>query len=158
MNVADLVKLIGNAKGCQIFPPIGLPIAEQDLPKDIIDFYQACNGLTLFENAKYSLTISTVERFTLANPEIVGELCPEDISSRWYIIGRSDSGQAVTIDLDPKRLGRCYDSYWDRHGVKGSCPVIANTFTEFLQFMFLNNGKYWYWLGSNFHSLGDAYD
>lgn len=71
------------------------------------------------------------------------------------------SGQNGTIEKDVThklRLGRCYDSNWEIHGVAGSCPIIANSFTELLERLVMNNGKHWYWLQDDFTSLGDAYD
>lgn len=53
----------------------------------------------------------------------------------------------VTIDCSADRLGRCYDSFWDSHGVAGSCSIVALSFTDLLQRLLDNNGDYWYWLG-----------
>lgn len=70
---------------------------------------------------------------------MIGEKTEYDISSNWYIIGRDMNKEYITIDLNPLRLGRCYDSYWENHGVPGNCAIIATTFTELI-------------------TLGDAYD
>jgi hypothetical protein len=96
--------------------------------------------------------------FVLANPVIVGELCPEDITAEWYIVAHAGSQETLTIDLNSSRLGRCYDSFWDRHGVPGSCKIIALSFTDLLRRLIENSGRYWYWLRDDFKSLGDAYD
>jgi hypothetical protein len=80
-----------------------------------------------------------------------------DISYDWFIIGKS-SEQYITIDLNPDRLGRCYDSFWDRHGVPADCQIIAKSFTDLLQKLFDGNGDYWYWLKDDFTYIGDAYD
>ena len=53
----------------------------------------------------------------LANPVIIGELCEEDISSKWYIICKDLEENYITFDSSVERNGRCYDSFWDRHGV-----------------------------------------
>ena len=94
----------------------------------------------------------------LANPVIVGELCEEDISSKWYIICKDSDSNYITIDLATERLGRCYDSFWDRHGVVGECAIIARNFTELVMELFNSQGESLYWLGSDHQYLGDAYD
>lgn len=45
-----------------------------------------------------------------------------------------------------KRLGRCYDSFFDRHGIVGESQIIANSFTDLLINFINNQGQYWYWL------------
>jgi hypothetical protein len=89
---------------------------------------------------------------------IIGELCEEDITSQWYIIASDGHRDYLTIDLSCQRLGKCYDSFWDRHGVVGECAVIATSFTDLLERLIANNGQHWYWLTEDFTSLGDAYD
>jgi antitoxin YokJ len=59
-------------------------------------------GLVLFENEEYPIHIVSPDEFILANPVIVGELCEEDISSNWYIIGNDGNDEYLTIDLDKK--------------------------------------------------------
>ena len=46
----------------------------------------------------------------------------------------------ITIDLFKERLGKCYDSFWDRYGVVGEQPIIANSFTELLEQLFKGKG------------------
>ena len=33
--------------------------------------------------------------------------------------GKDMENNYITIDLAKERLGRCYDSFWDRYGVAG---------------------------------------
>jgi hypothetical protein len=75
-------------------------------------------------------------------------------------LGKSitSNGDYLTIDLNQERLGRCYDSFYDRHGIVGSYPTIAKSFTELLEQLFNNKGELLYWLNKDFPSLGDAYD
>ena len=72
--------------------------------------------------------------------------------------GKDIKNNYVTIDLAKERLGRCYDSFWDRHGVVGECAVIAQTFTELVSQLYSNQGKSLFWLDDKFNYLGDAYD
>lgn len=93
-----------------------------------------------------------------ANSEIVGSECPEDVSDSWYIVARGGREEAISIDLHPDRLGRCYDSFWDRHGVAGSCAVVALSFGELLGRLLDAEGEYLYWLVNGGVNYGDAYD
>jgi antitoxin YokJ len=64
----------------------------------------------------------------------------------------------LSIDTDPTRNGRCYDSFHDVHGIVGSDPVIARSFAELFERLLDSGGGHWYWLEPDFVSLGDAYD
>lgn len=145
--------------GCRVSPPSGQPVVRQQerLPGDLEEFYRRCGGVWLFEGSHYEMRIVGPGELIRANPEIVGEECPEDITDSWYIVARGGSEEMLSIDCSPERLGRCYDSFWDTHGMAGNCPVIALSFTELLQRLFENRGAYWYWLGESAPSYGDAY-
>ncbi len=121
-------------------------------------FYEVCGGIDLFKNKQYGFEIVKPKEFVLANPLIIGELCEEDISSKWYIICKDSEDNYITIDLCKEKNGKCYDSFWDRHGVVGECSVIAISFTELIERLFRSKGKSLYWLDDNFEYIGDAYD
>jgi hypothetical protein len=97
-------------------------------------------------------------RAPTANPLIVGEPCEEDRSYDWFVIANDGNGEYLTIGLVPERVGRCYDSFFDRHGIPGSCPVVATSFTDLLRLTVENHGKHWWWLRDEHTLLGDAYD
>lgn len=161
MKVKELIEKIKKLPDCKVYPGEGLPNLENyhhKLPEDIVEFYENCGGVTLFSSESYVANIVPPNEFKLANPVIVGELCEEDITSEWYIIVNDGNGDYLSIDLAKDRLGRCYDSYWDRHGVVGECPIIARTFTELLENLVSNKGMQWYWLRDEFMPIGDAYD
>lgn len=161
MKVKDLIELVKKMPDCEVYPPNGYPeLLNKDhhLPDDLNEFYTLCGGLGLFLESDYPINIVTPQEFVLANPVIVKELCLDDISSEWYIIADDKNGQYITIDLSSERFGKCYDSFWDRHGLAGDSPIIASTFSDFLCNIIRNGGEYWYWLKDNFKSLGDAYD
>ncbi|MNB78659.1 Antitoxin YokJ [compost metagenome] len=158
-DLETIINQILSYSNCKIHPPIGLPApGSHELPGDVRLFYERCGELILFEGEDYSCQIVSPLEFVLSNPVIVGELVEEDISSHWYIIGHDGNDDYISIDLHPDRLGRCYDSFWDRHGLVGDCPVIAESFTDLLHRLVQNNGERWYWLREDFESLGDAYD
>lgn len=159
-DLKKLISLISTTPDCEIFPPLGLPLINKShrLPEDVKSFYEECGGLWLFRSSDYPCLIVPPKDFVLANPVIVGDLCEGDRSASWYIAANDGSNEYITIDLCQERLGHCYDSFFDRHAVSGSCPIIALSFFELLKRLYENKGEYWYWLSADFVSLGDAYD
>lgn len=160
MDILKILDSIRKTPDCVVHSPCGLPSLADgvELPNDLKIFYENCGGISLFANKEYGFTIVSPEKMVLANPVIVGELCQEDISSKWYIICKDNENNYITIDLSKERWGRCYDSFWDRHGIVGECSIVAKNFTELLTQLFHNQGKSLYWLEDNFVYLGDAYD
>lgn len=160
MNIHQIISKVNMMPDCIVYRPKDIPDIEERyiLPSDILEFYTLCGGVTLFAGSNYEVNFVPPDRFVPSNLVIIGERCEEDMTSDWFIISNNGSGQYISIDLNKQRLGKCYDSYYDRYGVVGECPVIALSFTELLTRLVENNGDYWYWLGSDFNSLGDAYD
>ncbi|KKB73052.1 MULTISPECIES: SMI1/KNR4 family protein [Bacillus] len=160
-KINQFITEIKSLPNCRIHKPAGLPEIDQTkhiLPEDVKEFYRLCGGVSLYENEEYPIHIVSPEEFVLANPVIVGELCEEDISSNWYMICNDGKDEYLTIDLHKKRLGRCYDSFFDRHALIGESQIVAASFTDLFERLIRNRGHYWYWLESDFQSLGDAYD
>ena len=159
VDVPYCVDLIRRDAACTVLAPQGVPSVRAGnlLPDDLKSFYESCGGVVLFRDKDYGISVVPPPKLRLANPVVVGELCEEDISSSWYVVAESGD-QLISIDLDPGRLGRCYDSFYECHGVAGSCPIIAFSFAELLERLYGARGEYWFWLRSDFVSLGDAYD
>jgi hypothetical protein len=126
------------------------------LPEDIRSFYQIAGGAVLFAEATYPVEVVSPEEFVRANPIIRREPIENDRSFDWFIIAQWEP-QYITVDLNPARLGRCYDSFWDIHAMRGQCPVIACSFTELLEKLLVAKGQYLFWLALDFSALGDAY-
>ncbi|MCB9857555.1 MAG: SMI1/KNR4 family protein [Phycisphaerales bacterium] len=160
MEIDAVLALLQGHAECVLRPPRGIPTITENcvLPNDLRHFYELCGGVSLFKNRDYGIDIVAPGDFVLANPVIVGESCEYDITGSWYIVARAGAQETLTIDLFPARLGRCYDSFWDCHGVRGSCPRIASSFTDLLLRLFQGGGEYWYWLQDDFPVIGDAYD
>lgn len=158
-KIAALIKAIAETKGSAVLPPSGQPVVadEHRLPSDLVEFYSLCGGVRLFEDSAYPIRIVEPQGVVPANPEIVGLECPGDMTESWYIVARGGSEEAISIDCDPLRLGRCYDSFWDRHGVAGSCAIVALSFSELLTRLHNAGGGYWYWLVEDGSGYGDAY-
>lgn len=160
MDISVLISEIARTPDCRVFKKEGMPEIDRgyQLPEDLKEFYETCGGAALYESADYPIYIVKPNKFEKANPVIIGEPCDDDISSDWFIICTDGKGEHLTIDLSEERKGKCYDSFFDRHGVVGESQVIATSFTDLIQRLLENRGRHWYWLQDDFESLGDAYD
>jgi antitoxin YokJ len=157
--IPDLLAAIRNTQGCSVVnSQEGKYDRDCGLPDDLREFYEFCNGATLFERSDYKIRILGREELRPSNEIILGEQFPDDITNSWFVIAECSPGEHISIDLSDCRLGWCYDSFHDVHGVAGSCPIISKSFTEFLQRCLGKQGEYLYWLEKNFKSYGDAYD
>jgi hypothetical protein len=159
MTIEDCISAIRQSSSCVLRRPCGLPRLPEglSLPEDVRHFYEAAGGAVLFKGAPYEFEIVSPDEFVRANPVIVLQPHEHDVSYNWFIIVQS-SPQYISIDLNPSRVGRCYDSFWDRHALRGTCPVIARSFTELLERLLSAKGEELFWLSTEFVSLGDAYD
>jgi antitoxin YokJ len=158
--VEHVLEKIANTAGCSLLPPKGMPTfgAKYRLPDDLTRFYELCGGAMLFQQKDYHALIVPPDRVVPANPVIVGQEYADDITASWHIIADDGNGDYLTIDLHPERLGRCYDSFHETHGLVGDCPIIARSFSELLHRLHENAGAHWYWLRPGFVPIGDAYD
>jgi hypothetical protein len=159
-TLPELLSRIADTEGCQVYPPAGIPSIRSghELLPDLAALYRLCSGLLLFGSADYPVRIVRPTDVVPANPVIAGVEGEYDISYEWYIVADDLNGDYITIDLNAARPGRCYDSFWDRHAVRGSCRIVAASFLEFLARRFDDRGGYPYFLRDDFQSLGDAYD
>ena len=157
MNIKDLVAKARHQGGWTVLDVADLPALPDGLhlPDDVSEFYKNCGGIRLAVGQDEFHVVSPTD-FVRSNDAILGETHANDRSHWWFVIGRSGE-QYVSIDLAPGRLGRCYDSFWDRHAVAGSCPVIAASFSEFLARLLDGDGSL-YWLAEDFVAEEDAYD
>lgn len=167
-SIQEVLVEIEMLQDCYLYPAQGLPkiSTTHALPGDLLEFYRQCGGVSLYQSSAYSIEVVPPAKVTLANPKIIGiseeglKALSEDsldISWSWYIIAEGANAQYITIDLSRERLGRCYDSFWDRHATPGYSPIIAKSFTELLGRLVENRGKHWYWLQPEFQPYGDAY-
>ncbi|WP_027481215.1 SMI1/KNR4 family protein [Deinococcus pimensis] len=161
-ELRQLLDQIKSHPDCVVHPTGGLPqpVPPHQLPDDVRDFYTLCGGVEFFSKSDISFPfrIITPQEFVLANPKIVGELYEDDITAQWYLIAEDFGGDYLSIDLAPERLGRCYDSNHEIHGIVGSCAVVARSFTKLVKSLWEAPGDELFWLSDRFTSLGDAYD
>jgi antitoxin YokJ len=110
-------------------------------PRDLARFLERCAGVVTHAG------VAVGSRVVPAQEAILGERRDKDRSAQWFVIAELDDSSTAlraVIDLDPRRLGRVYDGFWDRFGVAGSMPVIALSFTDLLERLVESSGEpYW---------------
>jgi antitoxin YokJ len=156
-EIRDIVTEIAGSSECRVYPSAGLPTnLEYPLPADLEAYFRMCGGIDLFVNSGYGLHVVSPAEFVRANPVIRGVEGRDDISYDWFIVAKSEPAY-ITIDLGKERAGRCYDSFWETHALRGDTPIIAMCFTELLERLFADSGEHWYWARKDFQAYGDAY-
>ena len=163
--IAELIEIAEGRDDCVVAPPRGVPQVRSELvlPDDVAAFYERCGGLW-FES--WPLAVVGPERFIPTDLAVVDSPSHDRLTAGCYVAAEEDDRVAVVrvgIDLNPARVGRCYDIFWDQYGQPGVMPVIARSFTEFLQLLLAFAGDYdgsmlGYWLATDFEPYGDAYD
>ena len=159
-TVEAVLTLIAKTPDCLVAKrqeAIAIQVGYQ-LPDDLKFYLENYDSILFYENSEYPIKIVGINDFKRASPIIIGEDIKDDISYNWFVIATGNNSQYITIDLAEERLGKCHDSFWDRYGVAGEQPIIANSFTELLQAVYKNEGGYYYWLEDTFQPIGDAYD
>lgn len=124
------------------------------------EFYRLCGGVDCYiEYGGFPIEILSPIHVKKANLSLLGKEYEEDISSSWYLIADAEDGNYITIDCNPSRLGRCYESFEYSHAVVGNCPIIAFSFTELLHKILSYQGDYFFWKdNANGIVYRDAYD
>lgn len=163
MVAPEINQLVDEARatpGCLVHDPAGLPEPASGLvlPDDLRDFYSLCGGVDLYTDADFTIRVLSPAEFIPANLAVLGEGDLDDRTDCWYVIATTPQREYISIDLDPARHGRCYDSFPEVHGIVGESKVLANSFTDMLRSLLAGHGGHWYWLEPDFADLGDAYD
>ena len=160
MTIDELLHRIDGEAGCTLDPPAGIPVIARGhaLPDDVLAFYRVAGGASLFAGSDYEYVIVPPGEVRPTNAVMRIDSGEGDISDTWYVIADDRGGDHLSIDLDPSRLGRCYDSFHETHGIPGDTPIIARSFTELLRRLVENRGGYPYWLREDFERIGDAYE
>lgn len=156
INILTAIEHNESCAVCKLPHPVAkLPL---HLPQDLQYYFENYAEISLFDDADCPIKVVGLAEFKRANPIIAGEDAADDVSHNWFIIAHDNHSQYITIDLSKDKLGYCYDSFWDRHGVAGEQAVVAKSLTELLQCLYLAKGQSLYWTEQGFQSLGDAYD
>jgi hypothetical protein len=164
MNLTELIEIIKLDKNCEVKPANKEIILPTNIPNDLKEFYELTNGIKLFENEAYGITIVGREEFIPTNKHLFSddvnwEELEKEVCNKWYLVAKVDEmSQYISIDLTSERNGQCYDSYYETHSLQGDSEIIAKNFTELVTKLYQNKGQHWYWLQDDFEKLGDAYD
>lgn len=165
-EIEKLVAELSQKPGILVLPPNGVPRpkSEDALPADLQRFYELCAGMSLFPDSDYPARIVGPDEFVQTNHLLLPDQEEEALqdpsmerSWHWYAVVSDEKGDYISIDLSPQRLGQCYDSARDTYPIRGQSPIVATSFTDLLKRLVANRGEYWYWLRSEFISIGDAY-
>jgi len=162
MQLLDVLEEARRRSDCVILPPTSQPHAhrsDEAVPADVLTFYESCGEATFFAGTTGEMRILSPERVVPANPTIVGDPGDDDpVSRSSYLIASNSTGDFVTVDMSVERGGRLYDSFYELHGVVGSWPVIAASFTTFIWDVWQTQGEYLFWTSERHEKpFPDAY-
>ena len=148
-SLEELIERIKKRIDCRVFPSSNQPsvaVAHQ-IPVDLQEFYRLCDGIDLFMDSPFPMSMVRSEEFRVANNIMFEgmnlEDLKDDITWSWYIVVDYKNGNYITIDLSEARNGLCYDSNWVLHG--GNSYVVAKSFTELLEQLILAEGEIEFW-------------
>lgn len=159
----DIEAVIEKMKGNRNFvlqEPSGIPhISEKYvLPDDVIRFYTLCGGIECYVNGPaYPIRVLSPNEVVNANMFLLGEEFEDDISSCWHLIADAYDGNYISVDCGQKHNGKCIESFEETYALQDDSPIIAQSFTEFLEKLLQYGGEGFYWLEDEFEGYGDAY-
>jgi hypothetical protein len=161
MNIERLINSISKNPNFEVRKPCGYPQVSSRyiLPDDLKEFYRLCGGIYFYkEYGGFPINIFNPKEVRPSNLTLLGENYDEDISSSWYLIADALDGNYISIDFNPSRLGKCYESFEYSHAMVDNCPIVALSFEQLLNSLLEYKGDYFFWKDNDkFVSLGDAY-
>lgn len=155
----QILNSISNLDNCKIAPKkLNLERIPINIPTDLKEFYQYCNGVELFIDSEYPYRILGIEEIIRTDLSVLGELieCGDSIS--WYNIAEDYNGDFLSIDLSCEKFGWCYDSFYETYGLINDMPIIAKSFKELLFRLYSNKGNYPYWKLNEFDKIYGFYE
>ena len=164
MKIKELIEKLEQKSSHKFLKAISKPEFAFSLPKDLEFFYENYEYAILNIDTSCEIRISSLSELQPTNQilypadDVIWEELADDISNDWFMIASSQElSQYISIDLNKKRFGFCYDSFIETHATHDESPIIAKSFTELLEKL-VSNEKEWFWLDSSFQSYGDAYE
>lgn len=160
MEIDVLLRRLGGLADCELEPPAGRPKAgAYALPGDLAEFYDRFGGALIHAQSAYPTRILPPGALEPTDAMMWAEGEEPDLPTpSWFLVADDNSGNYVSIDLSPDRLGWCYDTQIGCYGDPGGCMVVARSFTEYLRRTLDGGGGRYYWLQEGFVPYGDAYD
>lgn len=160
-DIFKIIDIIGNDRPHVLVAPGGQPELESvslKIPHDVASFYNLCGGAVLHKGTDREIEILDPKSVNSSNQVMLDLTEGDDISFGWYVIAKDNTGEYISIDFNTQRLGYCYDSFSETHGLVGDTPVIAMDFTQFLWGCLYVDGALPYWQMPEFEPIADAYD
>ncbi|WP_051153103.1 SMI1/KNR4 family protein [Lacrimispora indolis] len=127
MCIEEIIFEFKKHKNFEVKDPCGYPTLNNGhvLPDDMKEFYTICGGIVCYiEYGGFPIEILSPMDVKHVNPLLVGEEYEEAISSSWYLNADAEDGNYISIDCDPSRHGRCYESFEYSHAVTGNLPIM----------------------------------
>jgi hypothetical protein len=156
----DIIKTLSGWPDYSFDPSAGLPSIEPPLrlPDDLHAYYSKHGEGRLFGKHSPTFRIVAPNDLQQVHYAVLGEWVEDSPpeSSMYALIDCNDSNY-VAIDLSPERCGWMYDVFHETVGDVKRYPIIAKSFTEFMNGMVNGNGRS-YWLSPFFQNYGYAVD
>lgn len=117
------------------------------LPSDMKSFYLAFNGASLFRKDNVPpFTIVPIDELQTASNAIFGPEDPDRNDSCFAFCDRGD-GDYVGIDLRESdgEFRRIIDCWHEAYPDSENCPVIANSFRDFMTKALNSGGNSYFW-------------
>lgn len=149
MKVTELIEKIKSDSECEVYDRTDNTIkiaSHLILPDDLKEFYKTCRGMSLFTNNDYSWEILAPDQLKSTCIEVLGEEVDEDIVSGFLTLVSDSNGNYLSINCNANDNGIVVDSFRETFGLADETPVIALSYTELLEKLYLNKGEYPYWL------------
>ncbi len=142
---------------CRLLPSVGqpnLPI-HFSLPPEVVRFYELCGGVEFLEKDH-----ARRGRYRIVAPhEVVdiGMAAVEDSDQEppldgWFVVGCDDNSEHAVVDLNPMGYGRCYDVFHETFSNPVYSRIVALSFAEFVERLFVRGRSYWF--DEGFRSYG----
>ena len=136
MKIKELIEKLEQKSSHQFLKAVSKPEFAFPLPQDLDNYeYAILNIDTSCEIRISSLSqLQPTNQILYLADDVIWEELADDISNDWFMIASSQElSQYISIDLNKKRFGFCYDSFIETHATPDESPIIAQSFTELLE-------------------------
>lgn len=160
MDIETVIERMKVDENFMLQEPSGIPHISENyvLPDEVIRFYTLCGGIECFVNGPaFPIRILSPGEVVNANLSLLGEEFEDDISSNWHLIADAYDGNYICLDCGRKHNGACIEGFEETYALRDDSPIIAKSFTEFLENLLKYAGDRFFWLEDEFEGYGDAY-
>lgn len=169
----DFLKELHENKNVNLYRKKRIPVLHSghNLPNELIELYNFCGGMGIFDGELCSTEIVQPKKFVLANKWLLGEELLQELqasdeqhhlwkSNTWYIFANLLDGNYVVIDVNEEKNGWCYLATFGNYAYdeNGNMPIIAKSPKEFLERTLQMNEETFYWEEKNFKPYGNVFD